>query len=49
MTKPHTQMPNLPCETLTIYNLNMWICKLPCKHKIESRKISMSDGNREKK
>ena len=32
-------------ETLEVYNLNIWIRKLPCKGKTESDKISMSDGN----
>ena len=35
---------NLPCETPKIYNLNMWMCKLPRKCKAESGKILMSDG-----
>jgi len=37
------------CETVEIYNLNMRMCKLSCKHKIESDMISMSDENQDKK
>jgi hypothetical protein len=37
------------CETLEIYNLNMRMCKLPCKRKTESGMISMSDENQDKK
>jgi hypothetical protein len=37
------------CETLEIYNLNIRMCKLPCKHKTESGTILMSDENQDKK